>query len=325
VSLFSRLKQYPFIDLKTIIMKLFYTITFAFLFHFTSNATTWDVTVADFSFNPKTVNALVGDVIKFTWAAGSTDHTTTCGSALQGTSLPAGAAPWNADITSESTTFSYTITTAGTYNYGCIPHFAFGMKGTIVASAVLAVKFGTFSISNSSNSALLQWQTFSEENTDYFSIRKSTDATHFYEIGKVNAAGTSNQNTGYQFADKELGSVYKFLYYEIVTVDKDKKESFSPIKMLRNNNIVKENLIVALSPNPITRPGEVQLKFNADDAGSMDVSVFNSTGQRVLTTKMAAFYGLNTAHLHVCDLPKGTYNVVFSLAGKKEIKRVVVL
>lgn len=303
-------------------MKLLYTTTIALLFYCASYATTWDVTVANYSFSPKTVNALVGDVIRFTWASG--DHTTTCGSGLAGTSLPIGATEWDSPMNNESTEFSYPLTVAGAYHYGCIPHWP-NMEGFINVSPVLAVRFGTFSISNNNKSALLQWQTFSEENTDYFSIRKSTDATHFYEIGRVNASVNSSQQTGYQFADNDLGQAYKFLYYEIVTVDKDKKESFSPIKTLRNNNIVKENLIVELSPNPITRPGQMQLKFNADNAGSMDVSVFNNTGQRVLRTKMAAFYGLNTAHLHVCDLPKGTYNVVFSLAGKKEIKRVVVL
>ena len=115
------------------------------------------------------------------------------------------------------------------------------------------------------------------------------------------------------------------MYYEVVTIDKDKTESPSAIKMLRNNNIIKDNLIVALGPNPATRPGQVQLMFNADKTGEMGVSVFNSSGQMVLKTTMSAFYGLTSGHLHICDLEKGTYNIVFTLAGKKEIRKVVVL
>jgi hypothetical protein len=108
-------------------------------------------------------------------------------------------------------------------------------------------------------------------------------------------------------------------------VDIDQKESFSPIRALRNNGVANDNLIVSISPNPITRPGQVQIKFNADKAGEMDVSIFNSSGQLVLKTKMAAFYGLNSGHLHVCDLDKGTYNIIFNLASKKEVKKVIVL
>jgi len=304
-------------------MKYFFTAVLVLLFQYQSNATTWNVIVSNNSFSPVTVNASIGDVIQFSWAAGI--HTTTCGSGLPGTSLPAGAAEWDSPMTSTITSFSYTVTVAGIYLYGCIPHFSFGMEGRIIVSNPLPVSFGSFSVTNNTNKALLQWTTFSETNTDYFSIRKSTDATNFYEIGRINAAGNSNLTIAYQFTDTDLGKVDKYLYYEIVTVDIDQQESFSAIKTLRNNNVINDNLIVSLSPNPIARPGQVQIKFNADKAGEMNISVFNSSGQMVLKTKMAAFYGLNSGHLHICDLDKGTYNIIFSLAGKREAKKVVVL
>jgi hypothetical protein len=57
----------------------------------------------------------------------------------------------------------------------------------------------------------------------------------------------------------------------------------------------------------------------------MDVTMVNMSGQVVLKTKLAAFYGLNNGHLHVCDLQKGTYYVIFSLAGKRETRKIVVL
>lgn len=304
-------------------MKLLYTSLLVLLFYCAANATTWPVAVANNTFSPATVNAVVGDIIQFNWLAGI--HTTTCGTSLPGTSLPAGAAEWDSPMNAGSTSFIYTVTTVGNYTYGCIPHFAFGMQGNITVSSVLPVKFGTFSVISVSSKALLQWDTFSEESTDYFSIRKSADGTNFYEIGRLNAAGNSAIKRSYQFTDTDLGSFSKYLYYEIVSVDIDKRESFSVIKTFRNNNTNKDALIVALSPNPISRPGHVQLKFNADRAGEMDVSVYNNSGQLVLRTKMAAFYGLNSGHLHMCDLNKGTYNIIFRLAGKKEIKKVAVL
>ena len=304
-------------------MKLLYTSLLVLFFYCTANATTWPVTVANNTFSPATVNAVVGDIIQFNWLAGI--HTTTCGASLPGTSLPAGAAEWNSPINASSTSFSYTVTTVGNYTYGCIPHFAFGMQGNITVSGVLPVKFGTFLVMSVSSKALLQWETFSEESTNYFSIRKSDDGTNFYEIGRLNAAGNSTLKRSYQFTDTDLGSFSKYLYYEIVLVDIDKRESFSVIKTFRNSNISKDALIVALSPNPISRPGQMQLKFNADKAGEMDVSVYNNSGQVVLRTGLAAFYGLNSGHLHVCDLNKGTYNIIFRLAGKKEVKKVIVL
>ncbi len=304
-------------------MKLFYIAALMLLYNTQANATTWNVAVANLSFNPATINAVVGDVIQFNWVGGS--HTTTCGSGLAGTSLPAGAAEWDAPMTATSTSFSYTVTVPGNYLYGCTPHFAFGMQGTITVSSVLPVSFGDFSVTNVTSQAQLQWQTLSEQNTNYFSIRKSTDATHFYEVGRVAAAGNSNTQTTYHFTDTDLGSFNRYLYYEIATVDMDGRESLSPIKILRNSLTDKNQLITALSPNPVARPGQVQLAFNADKKGTMNITVINSSGQLVLRTQLAAFYGLNSGHLHICDLQKGSYNVIFSLDGKKETRKIVVL
>lgn len=206
-----------------------------------------------------------------------------------------------------------------------MPHVAFGMQVNIIVSNPLPVKFGNVFVNSSSTKALLKWDIFSEMNTGYFYIRKSTDATHFYEIGRNNAAGNPNISVTYQFADDNLGKIYKYLYYEIVTVDADKRESFSVIRLVRNNNVLKDILIVALSSNPIPRPGQVQLKFNADKTGEMDALVYNNTEQLVLKTKLPDFYCLNSVHLHVCDLGKGTYYIIFNLAGTKKIKKVMVL
>ena len=87
------------------------------------------VTVANFQFTPKTVNARVGDTISWSWQTGSANHTTTS------TSVPKGAASWDAQLNAATPKFRYRITTAGTYRYQCSFHFAMGMKGTIRVSA----------------------------------------------------------------------------------------------------------------------------------------------------------------------------------------------
>ena len=75
------------------------------------NATTDIVTVSNFQFSPASLNVLVGDTIKWNWSSGS--HTTTS------TSVPSGVAAWDSPMNSNSTTFSYTVTTVGVYSYKC--------------------------------------------------------------------------------------------------------------------------------------------------------------------------------------------------------------
>jgi Secretion system C-terminal sorting domain/Copper binding proteins, plastocyanin/azurin family len=56
-------------------------------------------------------------------------HTTTS------TSVPAGANTWSSSINSSTTSFTYTVTIAGTYNYQCNFHFSMGMVGVLNVTA----------------------------------------------------------------------------------------------------------------------------------------------------------------------------------------------
>jgi plastocyanin len=92
-------------------------------FNHPSFGTTWQVTVANFSFSPSSLaNVKVGDTVHFQWESGT--HTTTS------TTIPAGAATWNHPITSTNQTFDYIPTVTGTYNYKCTPHAGMGMVGS---------------------------------------------------------------------------------------------------------------------------------------------------------------------------------------------------
>lgn len=95
-----------------------------------SKSTTISIAASNFVFTPAVVSAVVGDTIKWTRTTGS--HTTTC-DGQAGTLRPAGAAPWNAPLTSGNPTFSYVITVPGKYLYICEPH-APDMAGVINAT-----------------------------------------------------------------------------------------------------------------------------------------------------------------------------------------------
>ena len=96
----------------------------------TSMATTHTIQVGvsgGLTFSPNSITTVVvGDVIHWVWVSGS--HTTTS------ISVPNGAATWSSNITSGTTSFDYTVTQPGTYDYQCNPHSGSGMTGSFVAS-----------------------------------------------------------------------------------------------------------------------------------------------------------------------------------------------
>lgn len=84
------------------------------------------------TFSPKNVTVNVGDVIKWVWSGGT--HTTTS------TTIPQGATSWDAELTSTSTTFEYTVTVAGKYSYVCTIHESMGMVGSFTTSDITSVE-----------------------------------------------------------------------------------------------------------------------------------------------------------------------------------------
>lgn len=111
---------------------LLFALIFLFLLSFTalnSNAAIINVNASNFNFSPAVINVTVGDTVKWTLISGS--HTTTC-NGQGGTSLPNGAASWDAELSSNALTYMYVVTVSGTYHYVCTPH-APDMSGTINA------------------------------------------------------------------------------------------------------------------------------------------------------------------------------------------------
>jgi plastocyanin len=95
--------------------------------HLSLFATKYTVQVANYYFNPTSLNVLVGDTIKWQWVSGN--HTTTS------SSIPTGAATWDELINPSNHVYEYKVTVAGTYNYVCTPHIPMGMIASFVATA----------------------------------------------------------------------------------------------------------------------------------------------------------------------------------------------
>ncbi|CAN5448890.1 hypothetical protein BH10BAC3_BH10BAC3_32070 [soil metagenome] len=305
-------------------MKRFFTPLMALcLFAFSrSNAAIVTITVMNFQFNPANTNVTVGDVVRFHFASGFHSATSS------GASIPAGATPINSgDASSVVRDYDYPVSVIGTYNYYCIVHGdaqGNGMIGTFTVSEPLPVTLNAFAIASAGNKMpVINWSTATEQNVNYFSVRSSTDGINFFEITKVIAKGNSNTILQYSFTDNNASSKHRYIYYELVTIDKDGKESYSSIKIFKTS-FASTKLVMQLGPNPIKRPGQLMVKFNAEKSGTMLVNVFDAGGKKAMSLNMTAFPGLNNGHLHVCDLAPGIYTLQFNYEGLRETKKIVV-
>ena len=96
-----------------------------------AHAATVSVTVApggELSFDPPNVTIELGDTVEWTW--GSSGHSSTSGTP----DSPDGI--WDSGIHNAGFTFSFTFSTAGTFNYYCSPHGSCcGMVGSVTVAA----------------------------------------------------------------------------------------------------------------------------------------------------------------------------------------------
>lgn len=277
-----------------------------------AKAETHVVTISSFQFSPANLNVVVGDVIRWEWTAGS--HNTAS------VTIPSAAAPWSSPISGAGFSFEYTVTAPGVYDYQCEPHAGF-MMGSFTASGTVPVTLSAFNISTQSRKPYLSWTTQTESNSDYFSVRRSYDGKVFTEIGRVPAAGQSSGIQHYSFADIDVRSNNRYVYYELRITDRDGKYQLSPIKLFKNNEAVKK-MITSISPNPVTSAGHLIIQFNADEKTMLQAKVMDITGKQVLITQLSASAGVNNGHIHLGDLAAGNYVVQFTMNGKTETHKI---
>jgi plastocyanin len=278
-----------------------------------ASANTHIISVSSNQFTPANLNVVVGDVIRWQWSSGF--HNTAS------VTIPAGALDWISPyLTGSGDFYEYTVTETGLYEYYCEVHGT-GMSGSFTASGTMPVTLTSFNVTNRQEKPFLTWITAAEENTRYFAVRRSYDGLIFNEIGRVPAAGSSTQTRNYSYLDNQVGNNRRFVYYELAITDIDGKVQLSPIKLFKNDKGTNK-LITSISPNPVSKAGHLLLQYNAEAKSSMMVRLLDMTGKQLLTTVLSANEGVNNGHVHIADLPSGSYVVQFTLEGRTESHKI---
>jgi hypothetical protein len=100
------------------------------------------------------------------------------------------------------------------------------------ACTVLPIELISFEGSAKEKYNQLNWSTATEKDNDYFIIERSSDAQNFTEVDRVKGNGNSNKVINYSLKDHNLSS--GITYYQIHSVDFNKKDQFSNIIAVEN-------------------------------------------------------------------------------------------
>jgi uncharacterized repeat protein (TIGR01451 family) len=155
--------------------------------------------------------------------------------------------------------------------------------------------------------ARLQWRTASEKDNDHFDVERSLDGRVFTKFAQVAGQGNSSRPTDYALTDAGIARQGQRVYYRLRQVDTDGTASYSPVQVVRFEQVQTPSLSVY--PNPVG--SSTQLDLGQLPAGQYQVRVLDATGRVIVSQQLAAglVHGLDLG-----GLASGTYFVTVSSA-----------
>lgn len=170
----------------------------------------------------------------------------------------------------------------------------------------LAVSYLSFDAVANNNAVTLKWVTAQEINNNHFEVERSFDNNNFSTITIVLDGFTTN-GTGKSYMAKDQSSELKskqVVYYRLKQVDNDGKITYSKVLAVRLQS--KSDVVMQTSPNPFVN--NLNISFNATEAGIAQVRLISTTGQTLLSKQSAISKGHNSILLDgLSNLSSGIY------------------
>lgn len=154
----------------------------------------------------------------------------------------------------------------------------------------LPVELLSFEANKDGYDALLNWETATEINNDYFDVEWSKDGIAFKKIGLVNGAGTSYGNHRYEFRHET--PVIGVNYYRLRQVDFDGTFEYTEVRTVKFDRI--QN--IRITPNPVRNIMNVETAFQGE------IYLLDNRGAVVMKRIIDG-----DASIEIDDLPDGVY------------------
>lgn len=158
----------------------------------------------------------------------------------------------------------------------------------------LPVTWLDFYVIENQNDIELRWSTATEINSNYFEIQKSLDGSHWYEIGRIQGKGNTNQQQNYSYLDQ---SNKQNAYYRIKQFDVNGSYNYSKVIKFEQGNL---NNYLKIYPNPWHKQTQ---SLHIETETITTIELYNVSGHLVLSLDSQK----NTLTADDIDLPQGVY------------------
>jgi hypothetical protein len=182
---------------------------------------------------------------------------------------------------------------------------------------VLPVSLVNFNATYQSGQTQLNWETGNDDQISRYTVEYSNDGKSFYTAGDVMAQGNGGK---YQFVDTR--AVDGKMYYRIKIVDKQERQTYSKVLIVRNQST--QEMTMKVSPNPMTANPTISLW--SDSRQNVNVKMLDASGRMVVQTQKQMNKGANSFVLNTSgNMKPGIYFVQMHFDnGKVMTEKVMV-
>jgi len=182
----------------------------------------------------------------------------------------------------------------------------------------LPVELISFGAECENGAIIIQWETASEMNSDYFTVDKKTDDTDWVEAFDVPASGFSQKVIVYSVSDEQL--LNENIYYRLNQYDTDgKKRTYASISA----HCTKSNADFELFPNPAQSTFQIRM-MNSSSTFST-ITVMDQNGKVLFTTETFDLKSDNVFNVDANQFGKGIFTVLIENGDIQSRKRIVLL
>jgi hypothetical protein len=174
--------------------------------------------------------------------------------------------------------------------------------------SVLPLNLLEFNGSIINNTAILNWKTSNEINTQEFIIERSIDGMNYSSIGTEISFNTPGVHF-YNFTDTSIGAVGTgVVFYRLNQKDIDGRSSYSKIVVLQLKN---NKSLVILYPNP--SQSQINILLHLSRADKIKWQITDMSGRTIKQDEKQLFDESNNFSINISNLAPGIYH--FSVRG----------
>jgi hypothetical protein len=185
---------------------------------------------------------------------------------------------------------------------------------TVYYSNPLSVKLIDFNAKSNAEGVHLQWKTAAELNNDYFAVERSSNASDWLQVARVQGAGNSNVLNSYEWMDNDV--LPGLVYYRLWQFDFDGTAKLIATIGVKTHCFDADD-VLTIFPNPVA--DVLSFNYTATSEFLIKVFVTDLDGKNLGYMQHKVCYGKNYFQMDSSQLPKGKFYLLRIDNGKESV------